>query len=307
VQGYFFTEQCTWPRPAQFVGDTLNPSLADTAAFTLGTSFTCTSTVSLSSGDLGFTIAGCFGSIYDSWDRGGYGFHQGMAGSGFHCAIPNSTLVGDFLPAKIHCAGLNDAGQVGDGTLTTTDSLTPVRASGGNSGIIPWGFPSPGFQDAGAYHACAIGTGFDSGEQALWCWGSASHGQLGPTAAVQACPGGACSPIAGTVPIGFQPSQVRQVALGGYFSCALMDSGELLCWGDNRSGQLGDGGTTSRPTPSRAGGAVLFETVDGGDLHMCGIDPDGTLFCWGENGNGQLGLGDTADRLQPTRVLDPVR
>src|SRR5690348_3701278 len=44
-------------------------------------------------------------------------------------------------------------------------------------------------------------------------------------------------------------SGVQAGAVGGYHVCALMTSGKMKCWGDNFTGQLGDGTTIERHTP----------------------------------------------------------
>ncbi len=45
-------------------------------------------------------------------------------------------------------------------------------------------------------------------------------------------------------------SQVVEIAAGRAHACARTRDGKILCWGENDHGQLGDGTTTARPTPS---------------------------------------------------------
>jgi len=86
------------------------------------------------------------------------------------------------------------------------------------------------------------------------------------------------------------------------FACALLGDGTVRCWGENSSGQLGDGTTTNRLTPvavSGLSGAVsLTPSADG----MCALLGDGTARCWGNNMAGQLGDGTTTTRLTPVLV-----
>ena len=72
-------------------------------------------------------------------------------------------------------------------------------------------------------------------------------------------------------------------------------------WGANSFGQLGDGSTTARGTPSAVG---LTGTTDihGGREHVAALREDGTVWVWGSNVEGQLGLGTTANVTTPTRV-----
>jgi hypothetical protein len=96
--------------------------------------------------------------------------------------------------------------------------------------------------------------------------------------------------------------------------------GTLWCWGDNSDGQIGDGTTDPRPTPTQvatpagsdpagtasAGTALTWLTVATGDHHSCAIRDDGTLWCWGDNANGQLGDSTTDSRTTPTQVATPT-
>jgi alpha-tubulin suppressor-like RCC1 family protein len=98
-----------------------------------------------------------------------------------------------------------------------------------------------------------------------------------------------------------------QIAGGEGFTCALGASGRVFCWGNNTSGQIGNGagmgsGATSRVSMpvEMAGG---FTRLAGGFLHSCGLMGDGSAYCWGSDGDGQLGSGSNAG----TAVSLPVR
>ena len=94
-----------------------------------------------------------------------------------------------------------------------------------------------------------------------------------------------------------------QVAIAGgdEHSCAIKNRA-LYCWGWNGSGQLGDGTTTQRTTPTAVqnmGSGVTAVAVGG--YHTCAIK-GGALYCWGYNGYGQIGDGTTTSSVTPKAV-----
>jgi len=88
------------------------------------------------------------------------------------------------------------------------------------------------------------------------------------------------------------------------------DLPSAVAWGENSSGQIGDGTTGLHKTPvlSNAGGALTgkeVSAVSAGDSSTCAI-AEGSLYCWGKNTVGQLGLGSTGPSiLIPTKVGGP--
>src|SRR4029079_6251819 len=79
------------------------------------------------------------------------------------------------------------------------------------------------------------------------------------------------------------------------------------CWGDNASGQLGDGATTEHRSPDAVSGDLPFVAIAAWNSDACGVTAGGDAYCWGENRSGQLGDGTRVDRLTPTRVKSQVR
>jgi alpha-tubulin suppressor-like RCC1 family protein len=185
---------------------------------------------------------------------------------------------------SLYCWGINSVGQLGLGNTTEQHSPTQVPA--------PWNPPSSKTWTAvrlGWGHACALVS-----DSSLYCWGDNTNGRLG-----RGSVGGTfSSPQSVTVP---SSTGWSSLGLGGDHSCALRSDSSLYCWGRNDYGQLGDGTTTDRSSPTHIGTAT-WTAVSGGYAFTCGIQTGSALYCWGENDMGQLGLGVVGEQHTPTQV-----
>jgi len=92
-----------------------------------------------------------------------------------------------------------------------------------------------------------------------------------------------------------------QVSAGGP-TCGLTIMGFAYCWGGNNIGQLGDGTTITRLTPSPVQGGLRFVQLTAGGGFACGLTDTHEAYCWGGNDMGNLGDGTTVQRLVPTLV-----
>jgi len=195
------------------------------------------------------------------------------AGGGHSCA---ATETGGAL-----CWGFNDGGQLGDGS--TTQRLTPVDVFGLSSGMKAI---AAGKSD----HTCALTEG-----GGVRCWGMNLYGQLGD---------GSTTNRSTPVDVTGLPSGIKAIAAGDSHSCALTEAGGVKCWGNNFSGQLGDGSTTDRFTPVEVVGlSGAVKAVATGRSHTCALTEAGGVVCWGANFGGQLGDGSTTNRVAPVGVV----
>ena len=89
-------------------------------------------------------------------------------------------------------------------------------------------------------------------------------------------------------------------------TAALRADGTLWAWGDNGSGQLGNGSFTSTNQPVRVGDDANWQAVSAGGNHTVALRTDGTLWTWGYNYHGELGIG-TFSTTPPNGTNQPVQ
>lgn len=139
------------------------------------------------------------------------------AGYAHSCAIATG--------GAAYCWGLNEEGQVGDGS--TTRRTAPVAVLGGHQFVRI---------SAGLEHTCGL---TEAGE--IYCWGDNTWGQLGDGGTADQL-----TPVAVTAPGG---ATWAWVSAGENHSCAVTTQGVAYCWGDNHYGQLGTGTNAASNLP----------------------------------------------------------
>jgi len=174
---------------------------------------------------------------------------------------------------EAYCWGDNFSGQLGDGT--TTDRTIPTVVSGGYT----W---------ASVKSSCGVTTA-----GAAYCWGANYNGQLGDGTTDQRL-----TPV--LVSGGHTWASVSSV--GSDHTCGVTTGDEGYCWGSNRYGQLGNGGTGTHTEPTIVIGGYTWASVNGGVFYTCGVTTFGEAYCWGRNDYGRLGDGTTTDRTTPGLV-----
>jgi alpha-tubulin suppressor-like RCC1 family protein len=167
--------------------------------------------------------------------------------------------------------GNNLYGQLGDGT--NASHATPVFVGSGYAAI-----------SAGGMHSLALKI-----DGSLWAWGWNYYGQIGD---------GTTANHSSPVMVGTGFTAIATIAAGGAHSLALKSDGSLWAWGNNDSGQLGDGTTTGRLSPVKVD--TGYAAIAAGSSHSLGIKTDTNLLAWGSGSLGQLGDGTTtASRPYP--------
>jgi alpha-tubulin suppressor-like RCC1 family protein len=104
--------------------------------------------------------------------------------------------------------------------------------------------------------------------------------------------------------------QVSHLCLGGFYSAALTDQGDLYTWGDGRSGTTGLDLSRMEdrevPKPSRVldlGGARnSIRMLAAGVKHLIAVTAEGQCYSWGDGSLGRLGHGDTTSVPMPRLI-----
>jgi alpha-tubulin suppressor-like RCC1 family protein len=210
-------------------------------------------------------------------DLGGHDAVDVSAGEDHTCAVLDD--------GSVRCWGHNDHGQLGQGN--TTD----IGDNAGESTVqVDLGGAAARGVAAGSLHTCAL---MDDGS--VRCWGRNNVGQLGQGNTTDIGDDSGEHPV--TVPL---PASVVALTTGGNFTCALLQGGELRCWGYGVEGNMAQGNQGNiGDQPGEAPVAVDFgghavRAVSAGVAHACAILDDGSLRCWGSSAYGMLAQGNTA-------------
>ncbi|MCB9654097.1 MAG: hypothetical protein H6729_08220 [Deltaproteobacteria bacterium] len=180
------------------------------------------------------------------------------AGANHSCAIK--------MDGTLWCRGSNTYHVFGpfDSSHAYYEAFTQVGAELGNTIVNV---------AVGAWHTCVLRM-----DGTVWCIGARGNGELGD---------GFTSGFSDVfVRIGESSlgNEVVQISTEQGHTCARKSDGTLWCWGENSSGQLGDGTFFTRSTPVRVGESTLghdVKSVSVADYHTCALKTDGIVWCWG--------------------------
>ncbi len=180
---------------------------------------------------------------------------------------------------QIYCWGRNAYGQLGN--ASTTDSSTPVLASGGQT----WASVSAGLE-----FTCAL-----TSAGAAYCWGRNNAGQLGVGNSTDS-----------STPVLVNGSHTwTSISTGDLYACGVVVGGDAYCWGANWDGRLGTGNTTSMDSPTIVTGGHVWTTITAGQSHTCALEGS-AAYCWGYNNDGALGDGTTTGSASPVAVTGSI-
>jgi alpha-tubulin suppressor-like RCC1 family protein len=213
------------------------------------------------------------------------------AGDNDSCAL--------LTTGAVRCWGSGASGRLGhDSTSNVGDGTGPSIQAAGD---VPLGLGAKAVAiTAGHAHTCALLTTGD-----VRCWGDGFQGQLGHDSRLNigdGAPGDPSIEVAGNVPLA---GRATAITAGDSYTCALMATGAVRCWGYGASGQLGYDGTTNVGDGDPAGVPIealpdvplsaKVTAISAGTHHTCALTTTGRVRCWGDGGFGQLGYGSKAN------------
>ena len=211
---------------------------------------------------------------------------------GDRCSVSAITENGD-----LYCWGYNEYGQVGNGT--TKNQTIPVKVLSNVKSVSHFGNCQYNY-----YSVSAITKNGD-----LYCWGYNNHGQIGNGTIGEKQ----------TTPVNVL-SNVKSIFYSSYFEyqgplhcsvSAITENGDLYCWGENQTGQVGNGTTTNQSIPVKVLSDVKsifyfpFYNISSA-CSVSAITKNGDLYCWGANHYGQVGNGTIEKQTTPAKILSDV-
>ena len=220
--------------------------------------------------------------------------------------------------------GNNDNGQLGDGTTMYATTAVQVSEQNEPSGLSritaiaggglhslalredgtvwAWGnnlrrqlgenvpvyasYYERAVQVSGLNYITAIASGYSHSLAQLYygnlqAWGNNENGQLGDGTTTY------MNEVAVNVG-GLE--EITAIAGGEAHSLALREDGTVWAWGNNGSGQLGDGTITDKTTVVQVSGLGGITAIAGGGYNSLALKNDGTVWVWGSNSHSQLGI-----------------
>jgi len=208
-----------------------------------------------------------------------------------------STICALNAAHNLLCWGSNFNGQLGQGAVTPPTASSPTLLTDGTtSGHVME-------VSVGGSHVCAL-----LDDDHIACWGRNDEGQIGDGSTDGE---DVTSPV--RVSTGVIDKNVTAVFSGASHSCAILDGGQVACWGDDTYGQVGNGddGQDAVYEPVLLSGfpdGTEIVSLALGNWHSCALSVTGQVYCWGNDGHyGQVGNGvvETSNILEP-QLIEPA-
>ncbi len=219
-----------------------------------------------------------------------------------HVSRGSAHTCATLVDGSLRCWGEGSAGKTGQGNEVDIGGSSSRPVADGV--IIRLGNHHANKVDCFRSHTCA-----STAEGAMYCFGFGGYGRLGYGSYSHVGDNEAAD-SRGAISFGQGSEHVIDFGLGFQFSCALLQSGQVTCWGRNEHFQLGildDASSKATPQNVAQGNESAIALAVSHD-HACAVWADGGVSCWGSNELGRLGYGDTINRGGPlsTSIIERV-
>ena len=203
----------------------------------------------------------------------------------------------------VKCWGEGANGGLGNNATADTDAPDDVDIDGSDTlltGIVQI--------SKGNNYACALTFGGN-----VVCWGEGDEGQLGNDCNANCIDQNLPVDVKSADGSSVNLSGIVQVDTASDHTCALTSGGNVKCWGENTTGQLGDNSTTNRDAPvdvvtSNTDATPLsgIVQISGGGNHTCALTSRGNVKCWGYGLHGRLGNDCNSNCVDKKTPVDVV-
>ncbi len=195
------------------------------------------------------------------------------------CALAAGDATSAAARAGVMAWGSNKDGQLGSESLALSDIPMSVRGLGEVTQVVA----------SNHYSLALLGNG------RVWSWGTERNGVLGNGESE----GYTSVPVQ---VIGLD--EVKAIAATHGYNLALLRDGEVMAWGSDKDGRLGNGVESGfSETPEPVDGLTEVTAIATGQFHALALLKNGTVMAWGHGSRGSLGDGE---ELNSTPVPIPV-
>jgi len=201
-----------------------------------------------------------------------------------------------FSNGELKCWGQNWSGELGQEDVVHRGGMPGTM--GANLHAVNLGTNRKAKAVTGGEgHTCAI-----LDDDSVKCWGRNDFGQLGLDDTNFR--GGLPGTMGDALPAVELGEKARAISAGHYHTCAILESGNVKCWGDGTSGKLGLGSSDNWGDKMGDMAKLPYVYLSPGHKaisvmanveHTCVVQDDFVIRCWGAGANGRLGQGNVMD------------
>lgn len=201
--------------------------------------------------------------------------------------LPPASSFVELTGTSVATTGSQTCAILPDGRIVCWGGSTLRENALGKNAWFPTGPASAVQITAGVRHFCAR---YNDGSVRCWGTNDAALAGLGAADAKEK---------EATLVVGL--ANVQSLSAGADHTCAVA-GGKVSCWGNNSTGELGDGTHTAHGTPVEVPGLTDVAAVAAGVDFSCALLTNKRVECWGDNRSSQIGVASQGDVTVPAEV-----